>query len=574
MHTISVGVFKTVSLFIQINLVMKYSYKSRFYAVLFSLAAVVLMSVTAKAELVDLGALSPDVTYQIPEYKEVKASFTPSVSGSVKMLWTCNPLHLYGSPECSEESAIDGSHSYTQNGQLMVYSDLEAGHTYYLYSSMTLMAGELIIREGDTEIELVSSDPSLDPESPYYYGGRFSASQSYRINLEFNYPVTVGNCFLIAGSERRQINPTLGNTTVSFDVNDVVMSFYHDGLLKEGDKMTLRVLQIKDATNPDIKFGGNGKLEIDFEMAAKPAELVETKGFSTNITDNPLNSYYFPGDEAAQMTLVFDREISGECNPVANISYGNPDNLDLGVYKESIPGSVDGAVVSFDFSGKLRRRIDMIPGANLESLPLSLYVSFADIFSEDGQRAYTGMISNPSGFATSYTLNELQYFIAADFTPARGTELKSGDEMEIWVMNGGKIQFDSVCIDYVDNGELKTVTVHKENITAVPDPDSLSADDMLFYFTIPDFSADAGSELSLYMKGLVCADGLDHSGDVRGNFVYGTSGVDGIDTGCGSDKADVFDITGKLVLRSVGPSQLSGLDKGVYIYNGKKIIIR
>lgn len=542
--------------------------------VFFTLAVITMMALPLKAELVDLGELLPDVTYHIPAYKEVKASFTPSVSGSVKMHWTCNPLPLYASQDCSPESAIERSHSYTQNGQLTVYPNLEAGHTYYLYSSMSLMEGDLVIREGDTKIELVSVDPSDDPESPYYYGSRFSASQSYRINVEFNYPVTVGNCFLIANGERRQIAPMTGGTTVTFDVNNEVMSLYHDGFLKEGDKMTLRMLQIKDETNPDIKFGESGKLEVDFEMAAKPAELVETKGFSTVKTDNPLYSFYFPGDETAEMTLVFDREISSGCKPIAQIIYGNPDNLDLGMYNETIPGLIDGSVVTFDFSDKLRRRIDMIPGADLGSLPLSLYVSYSDIFSEDGQRAYTGMMSNPTGFATSYSIFELQYSIAADFMPARGSGLNPGDKMELWIMNGGKIRFDAVCIDYLENGQQKTLEVNKDAITSNPDPDSVSGDDMLYYFDIPQFSADAGSGLSMYLKGLVCADGLDHSADVKGNFVYGTSAVDDIEAEGSDAKADLFDVTGKLILRNVERSQVSGLDKGVYIYNGKKIIIR
>lgn len=546
-------------------------YKRFLAAVVLSLTTL-LFAAAARAEAVDLGVLEPDITYNIPVYKEVRASYTPSVTGPVKFLWTCNPLTLYSSPDFSDENMVRGSHSYTDGGQLITYEKLEGGKTYYIYSSKTIMAGELIIREGDTKIELVKTDPCVDPDAPDYYGGRFSASQYYRIHLNFNYPVTVGNCFLIAGDQRMPVSPVVSNASVSFDVNDVIMSFYKDGVIKEGDTMTLRVLQIKDATNAENKYNENGKLEIDFTMASKPAELVETVGFSRKVTDNPFCSYYLEGDGNGRMTLVFDREISVGRQPVAQLVYGNPDNLELGMYYEDVEGVVDGKAVSFDFSGKLRRRVDMLPGADVSSLPKDLYVSYSNIFTDDGQRVYTGMISNPTGFSTSYVINELLYSVASDFTPARGSALKSGDEVEIWVMNGNKIRFDNICFDYTDGGELRTGIIDGDGVTTEVDPDSLTGDDLIFRFAMPDFTADAGSEITMYMSGVTCADGLDHSSDVKGKYVAGSSAVDAIGAGDGV-AADVYDIAGKLVLRNASAGQLNSLDKGVYIHGGRKVLV-
>lgn len=553
---------------------MRHIYKSSAFALIFTLCLMAFNSLSVKAETVDLGELLPDETYQFPEYKTVIAHYTPTVTGPVKFLWSASPLTLYSSAAHGESDIVEGSHSYTAGGQLISYQKLEAGHTYYIFANMTIMATTLVIREGDTKIELVDSSPSVNPESPYYYNGKFSASRSYRIDLDFNYPVTVGNCFLIANGERSQLAPVVSNATVSFDVNDVVMNFYHQGHLKDGDTMTLRVLQIKDATNPDNKLGENGRLEIDFTVDAKPAELVETRGFSQKLTDNPFYSYYFSGDEASKMQLVFDRDIDPEAKPLAQVTYGNPDNIDLGLYNERVEGVIDGSVVSFDFSGKLRRRIDMLPGADPTQLPYALFVSYTGVTTPDGQRAYTGMISNPTGFSTSYTINELQYSIAADFTPARGTALKPGQEMEIWVMNGSKIRYDNICIDYIENGEPKTIAVDNDKVAVTVDSFSANGDDMLYNFTLPEFTADAGTEMSVYMKGLVCADGLDHANDVRGEYISGESGVDGIGADDSATVADVFDITGKCVLRSATRSRISTLDKGIYIFNGKKIVVR
>lgn len=527
----------------------------------------------AEINSVDLGSLSPEVTYTFPEYSEVTADYTPSVSGPVKFLWSGSPLTLYSASDHTEESIVGGTHSYTQNGQLISYSHLEAGHTYYIYSAMTLMTTDLVIHEGETVLELLNVNPSVDPASPDYYGGKFSASKNYRIDLDFNYPVTVGNCLLIVGTEKVRVNPLVNNATVSFDVNEAIMGLYNEGMLKEGDVMTLRMLQVKDAMDPEIKYGESGRLEIEFVMADKPAELIDTKGYSSKSTENPLNSYYLPGDTAALMQLVFDKEIARDCAPIAQLTYGNPENLELELYTEEIPGVVEENVVTFDFSGKLRRRVDMIPTDDISQLPGSMYVAYAGIMTPDGQRAYTGMISNPTSFSASYSIQELQYTIAADFTPARGAQLKPGSEMEIWVMNGDKIQFDEIAIDYMEKGEPKSVSVGKDKIEQSVDPYSSAGSDFLYNFEVPDFSADADSEVCVYMTNLICADGLDHSADVRAIFKGVSSGVGAM--GTVSDViSDVFDITGRVVLRDATRAEMSCLPAGVYVWRGKKIIVR
>jgi len=522
--------------------------------------------VEAQADQVDLGTLVADQTYTIPQLQEVSGEYTPSVTGPVTFVWTGSPLALYTSAGHEEESIVQGQHSYGNGTQIMSYKELTGGKTYYVYSPMTMVGGELVIREGDNEIEMVKVEPAADAV--------FSASKDYRIYVYFNYPVTIGNTFLIAGDQRERLNPIVDNTSVCCDVNDVVMNYYRQGIIKEGDTMTLRILQVKDAFNEENKYNDNGRLEIDFTVGAKPAELVETKGFKYQSTDNTFYSYYFPGDEAAKMQLVFDAPIDPSRNPVANIVYGNTDNLDLGLYSESLPGVVDGNVVTFDFAGKLRSRNTMLPGAEAGQLPESIYISYNDIYTFDGQRGYTGVLSNPSGFPTSYNIVDLQYNIAADFTPVRGSVLKPGNQMEIWVMNGAMLRYDNICIDYIEGGASKTITIPEADVTVAADPESATGLDMVYNFTVPEFAADEDSEIIVYMSNVRCADGIDHSDDVRGEYKANDSGAGVAGVESADIAGDVYDVAGRLVLRSATRSQLGALDKGIYIYKGKKIAIK
>lgn len=511
----------------------------------------------ADVELVDLGTLDPGVSYSIPQFKEIKAVYTPSATGPVKFIWTCNPLPIYTSPNHEENTAVNGSHSYNNGKQIISYASLEGGKTYYLYISMSIMAGELTIQEGDTKIEFVGMSPEVTEEKPY------SVSSDYRIYVNFNYPVTIGNSFLIAGGERVQIYPVLSNNSVSCDVYSYVMDFYRRGLIKEGDKMTLRILQIKDALNSSNKYNSNGKLEIEIPMAAKPAELVESRNVDFKGGRNVMNSYYLSGDDASKFVLVFDTEIDAAKTPTADLTYGNADNIELGVYREQLLGEVSGNTVTFDFSGKLRRRIDMLPAATSSELVDDIYASFGGIFTADGQRAYTGVLSNPVGFAASMIVNDLQYNIAADFSPARGSALTPGTEMEIWVMNGSLIQYDNICIDYTSDGTVKTIVIPTEDVTEKLDEDSASGSDMLYYFTIPEFEADPETTVYIYMSNLICADGLDHADDVRGNFKEAISSIAEITAEKSGN--DIYDLSGRKVVRPA---------KGLYIVNGTKTFIR
>lgn len=520
------------------------------------------------AQAVDLGDLKPGVTYDIPEYKEVTGAYTPGVAGPVKFVWTCSPLTLYSSSDYAEESIVEGSHAYTGGGQVMSYPGLEAGKTYYIYSSMTIMGGKLTIQEGETPLEVSDIEPN--PNS----GNKFSISRNYRIYVTFNYPVTVGNCYLTAGSNKAPVSPVVSNTTLSLDVNDVVMKFYHEGTLREGSTLTLTVTDIKDAMNPDVRYNGDGELKVDFVMAAKPAELTSTKGFSVKGDSNVLNSYYFADDENGKMSLTFDRALSSSFKPQANLAFGDPDNVDLIIYTETLTGVVNGNTVTFDFSGKLRRRVDMLPGVEEDDMPTQIYVTFSNICTDDMQWAYTGQLSNPNSFATSMTVNDLMYNIAADFSPARGTDLVPGSAMEIWVMNGKYISYDEICLDYTHDGKAETVKVSKNNVSARQDPDSATGEDMLFIFTIPEYDADDNTPVNLYMSNLVCADGLDHANDVRGEFNSARSGVNEIGVENPAETGDVYDIAGRVVMRSADRSDLQNLDKGIYIFNNKKINIK
>lgn len=527
---------------------------------------------SASAEVVNLGELQPNTEYSWPQYTTVTATYTPSVTGPVKFVYSTTALPMYTSADHNENSVVTGEHSYSDRGKVVSYQELKEGTKYYLYAPLVLDASTLTIYEGTQEITVMSTIPEVNPEAPGYFGGKLSASSNYEMVVNFNFPVTFGNVFLVAPDNTRvPVTAKSSESSIGCDIAPAMMDLYRDEKIKEGDEVILRIFQVADATDSKNKYNGNGRCDVPFTVAAKPLELVEVIGANRSSVENPFNSFYLPGDENALVKFIFDGPLSTEKTGTANIAYGNSDNLEVGVYYENITAVHEDNTAVFDFSGKLRRPIDMLPASTPETQPEGIGIQFGNLFSPDGQRAYTGSKSNPTGFPLSFIINVLQYNVVGDFTPARGTSLTFGQPMEIWVMNGDKIKYDTIRFEYTEGGEQSYYDIPEDEVKAEADPYSENA--MLFTFNIPTLPCDEGTPVVVRMTGLQCADGLDHSNDVFGEFKQATSGITdaSFDT---TDSFDVYDIAGVMVLSGANRGSLSSLAKGIYIINGKKFVIR
>lgn len=530
------------------------------------LASVFAASLSVEAaDPCSLGVLEPGKTYTFPQYATVSGEYTPSQTGPVKFVYSGNPLNLYSKSDHSEESIMDGKHDYVNGEQMISYQQLDAGVTYYLYAEMTMMGGSFQIYEGRIPLEVIAVNPTLGENDT------FSVSSNYSIDVGFNVPVTVGNALILIGDERARVSSTVSNTYVTCDVADAIMEKYRQGLIKKGDVMTLRLTKVTDQSDSENIFGEDGNVEVNFVMADKPGELLEIVNADQVNTENPFMSYYMEGDESGMVSFIFDTPVSAG-KAVAKITYGNSDNLEVGLYKEEVEGKSDGNAVTFDFTGKLRRPIDMLPTSTSDSQPSGMNILFSNIFTEDGQRVYTGRQSNPTGYSLSFKLNTLQYTISSDFTPGRGSMLSAGKEMEIWVMNGAYMNCDGIRFDYLSEGAPASMVVPLSEVKVEADP--VVAEDMIFTFAVPQMKVDEGTNVTLSFEGLEFGDGLDHSKELTAEFGYdSTTGIHDVADSV-SDTVTVYNITGVCLLNNADRTALKSLPAGLYIINGKKTVLK
>lgn len=526
----------------------------------------------SQAKTIDFGEIEVGKTYSFQQGDELKGTYTAPTDGSYKFVFTGYEVAVY--PDQNYDIPIEHTFFYGANSTRNWMVPLTAGQKVYLYSDAksTISSGTMTLAAPPTSLDLTSVSPGLEPGSEDYYGGMLSASQHYRMTFFFSEQVTCTSASLrFPDGTYSNCATQISGSSIQVGFSSQIMDAYHEGKLKKGDIAKIRLVGVKCSDYPDIRYGSNGRLEVEFTVADKPLELVEmVNGPTTGMED--FLSFYMPSDPKGLVTMEFDGDLADikTAGTFASLTYGNPEDLEHSIYVEYLPISVEGTKLSIDLTGKLRRPIDMVPGISPEAAQKYIALRVGNLRSADGQFAFTGSMSSASAFNYGYNVKTLSYTFATDFTPARGAKIQAGVPVELWIMNGKRVSFDNLKIAYVSNGVPAETVLEKKDLEISDDPEDAEA--LLVNFTMPDIDADNGTAVTLVPGNLFFADGTDHTSDVTGNYIWDDcSGIADIDAETVT-KADVYSVTGVRVLRDAAPDDLLKLPAGTYIYGKKKII--
>lgn len=500
----------------------------------------------------DWGELVPGEVYSYEAMVPVQGYYTPSETGMIRCYSSGSDIHPYADPEHTQILQASNSY-YGPNGEKVRVYSVTQDQTVYFFNSFPLDGGSFRFSVGKENVEVAGVSP--EPQ-----GSIMSLSENYRLYIMFSIPVKCTKCKMEINGESAEVSVDASDSMLIVNWYNTLLGWYQDGKIAEGDILTVTLTGIRDendsSNRPD--FGdGVGKLVMSYTMAAKPAQLIrEINTPADGVTD--FFTFYLPDGDEGLVSLVFDKDLSEQSLPLACLKYGDPDNLDFGIYEETLPVSVDGCTLTVDLRGVTRFPNDMIPG--LPALP-NIYLSISNVRSADGQYVLTGQASNPYSFGFTYNLVSVVYSIAADWLPLPGSVIEAGDEMEIWVLNGNRISFDSVDFAFKKNGEDAQVSVPYADLTATSDPGYEDA--MIFSLTVPSLGEDPDSEIFVSFGGLKCSDGLDHSSDISVRYYSSGAGVHGI----GQEPVDArsYDLHGKAA---------DGSTKGIIIRSGKKFVIK
>lgn len=502
------------------------------------------------ASTTDFGEMQPETPYEYKAMEPVMGYYTPTKSGVMRCYSTGEVLTPYEEEE-HVNAMVSSNSFYGPNGEKVRTYSVTEGKTVYFYAGFPLDGGTFRFSVDNEEITLSSVYPSVDAIP-------LSISTNYSATIAFSVPVKYTKCTMSINDMSVEMTPQVSNSYITINWFNTLLQWYRQGKIQEGDELTLTLTGIRDANDASNRpnFGdGVGKLILKYKMAGKPAELVWETGTPTSGVSDFL-TYYLPGSDQGIVSLTFSENLDPTCHPVAELSYGDRDNIEMGMYTENPKVTIDGKTASVNLQGVTRFPEDMIPG--LAAQP-NISLKISGIKSADGQYVLTGYASSPYSFGYSYNLKSVVYSIAADWMPLAGSEISGGEPMEIWVMNGKQIIFDSVDFSFIKDGASAVVSVPYSDLTVTED----MADAMLYNLTVPAIDADPNSEIVVTLGGLLCADGLNHNSDIIVKYKSSTSAVETIQVE--DTEKEYFDLTGRKV---AAPA------KGIYISNGKKVVVK
>lgn len=489
--------------------------------------AVIMMSGSFSASAdEDLGSLELNTVYSCPSFKYVRASFTPEATGTYRINYSGSDRFAIYSDADLTIAAETGTNDWVYKSETVEGLDImgyevrnfEAGVTYYFGGQVG--TGLFIMNSNACfVITAASSAVVLDSTVPVE-NSTVSVGTTEKVDFVFNMSVNVESATISSGS----VSETFSYSTdadckvrvyancVSVLFKEILLDWLTEGKIAGDDEFTVTLNGVTSSDGSST-FGEDGKVSVKFIAAPLPAQLVST----TNTPDqmDTLYSYYLEGDEKGTITLTFDQDllVAEDDYPVAVWGAGNKESEDGDYYEETIPCKVEGKTLIVNLQNKLRNQAAM--ELSMEYTYVQLDVK--NIKSADGNYVYSEGSGKLGSFNYMYDLEYLNYDIASDFTPASGT-IKTGDEIEIWIRGEQYLQYDGVTFKFTENGEDKEIEVGMDSITRTDDSSEAGA--AILTLVVPEFVADTDSKVEVYLTNMLCADGVDHSADVKATYSH------------------------------------------------------
>lgn len=462
---------------------------------------------TSWASAIDLGALELGVTYDVPAFKSVEATFTAPASG--KLTINGGGLDVYSDP--AHNNLIQGRFTgIYENGGVNDYTVTE-GTTYYLFNSFTM---------GAFPMTLYMDGVQAQPLEVYWVSpaekSTWNLANYSNLIVTFNQNVNVDNknASIVfndrnAGDASTTINVrlTVSEKDVYIPVEPTLRSLLQAGRINPGDPFKIGIRNVTTASG--AAFSGNdaeGYVWFNFSCGSIP--VVKT----AETVPSSFLSYWRKGASEGQFSITFDGELGNSPKTVLTLGYGNLEGAEGEYYAESIPLTIDGNTITADFTGKLRTPVTMTPlyaQNSYSTVTLSLN-GVVDKYGNPVASPGQGTVGS-YGWQLNYT--EIpRATISAEFTPANGTTLEGAENISVYINGANDIAFTGFNISYQDGTETKTVKVEMSDVT-VSDA-STANNEATYTFAIPA-EVKGKSRVTVTLADAEGRDGYDHSNDVQ-----------------------------------------------------------
>lgn len=344
------------------------------------------------------------------------------------------------------------------------------------------------------------------------------------------------------------------------DLMDYLMD---GGKIAVGDKFTIRLEGIADANDPSLIYGEDGSFSVTLELGEMPATLLSI----SPADGSTIYTYYPEGGEDGFFVFTFSEPLNEDKTGVDVLfSWGDKE---AGSYEEYHPDfTIEGSTVTVDIRGiRIPEEVEGSRGMNGNTL---VSLAITGLTTADGGGVETNYPnSGSSGIMAFYPVVKEEITFIYDFIPQNGnTSLEGYDEIAIWT--NVPVMYDGITLTWFDaRGGERSRTFTPEQVP----------------FEWDDYEEGYLAHVSLrgisYNKTPVTVT-VDNAylmnGDpvtITGTFNNTGTGIDGVKAEGGAPSTvKVYSLDGRFVREAAPAEALSGLQKGVYIVNGRKLMVK
>lgn len=494
---------------------------------------------------------------QITAIEDNTLHFDIGYSGLI--LFECNAEGEEGK-QLSKSIASDG----------YIYScEVEEGKTYYFSTSTILDPVVITVYYGS------GGGLPITLSANYSDGDTYTLSSS-NLELTFDRTVAVDHNWIEYGenadgtfSTKEEIPAGYINailTTQYFykiELSKFIREMSESGKLNVGDKFRITLEGIHDAENESVIYGDDGNYSVTLVMGEMPGELVSVDPAQGTI----LYTYYPENGEEGLLTFTFSDDLNTDKSKVSvSVSYGDTEAGSYGSYSPEF--TIDGKTVVVDIRGY--RFPESVESSRGDVAATVITVAIKGLTTADGRDIITNNSSaGTSAIVMAYTLQKQEIDFYYDFLPSEGSSLADYSEILIWLPEQvGAITFEKVQLQWLNNrGTLQTKDFAPEEVPFV-----YEANYMGCVSHVPLTGVSKDRELTLIVEDAM----LSNGDEVEISAKFNTE-VSGIDSVLGEDadaQVKLYSIDGVLVKEAPARSVLSGVKKGVYIMNGKKVVVK
>lgn len=462
---------------------------------------------------------------------------------------------LFTNPEGTAQVPYAGNRERGVKGWTYVYN-VTKGTTYYFTVKEELVMDPItftfIMQKEALAPKVTWVYPDDGADTPY------NLALAPELQLTFNLPkVTCDGVYMIYQTEQGEKKFQLDYTIIEYDsswrIN--IMSAYNQ-IGDEIIKNSTFYVQIVNPMANGLHVTGD---YVDGENVMIPYKYVPMAVSTKYSWPNPFITFWPEGDPAGIAWIEFSQ-------PLMPIEQLDKDHFECGIYagndRESEDGmtplakpklSVEGNTLYIDFTGVSRPCDKSV-----------VTVIISGILSQDNLPIF---YNGNNAIDVELTYQRLEPIeLVYELTPGSGSDIYGVKEIELWISNDtfNHLEFTGFTFS---NGEASEIVAY-EACRIIPDDYDPSY--TLIYIPVPAPVASwSDVTLSADSRSL---DGKDYTLTATYYNSNPSSGVDGI----GEEAANewtVFNLQGINVLNTKNHDDLNNLPAGIYIVNGRKIVI-